>query len=438
MSSPVSSNATSTASSEAHQLVDHFFRHEAGRLTATLARAFGMRRLELVEDVVQAAFVRALASWSKRGVPADPAGWLFRVAQNCAIDAIRRERKFDQARAEFAIDAGEGHSTLAASLDDALNDDRLRMLFLCCHPALPAESQVAFALKMVGGFGVREIARALLTTEGNIRKRVARARAQLRCEKLDLPNPAVTSERLAAVHAVIYLIFNEGYNSNHGDKLVRQELCEEAVRLGQLLAANATVATPTTYALLALMAFHAARLEARTTAAACGEVVLLEQQDRLQWDSKLIAAGFRWFAASAEGDQLSTYHLEAGIAAEHCLAPKFERTNWPRIVEMYDRLQELRPSAIQALNRAIALAYARGPQAGLDALERVEPRLIPASYYLWDATKGELHRRLGNREAARRHLIRALELTPSSQERALLESRIASLHDVNLPAELRP
>lgn len=431
MNSPASHDSRpATGAAETNRLVEHFFRHQSGRLTATLTRALGVRRLELVEDVVQLAFAQALSSWSRRGVPTDPGGWLFRVAKNLALDAIRRDRLFDRARTKVAADIVGNDDWLAGvDAENDFVDDQLRLLVLTCDPALPSESQVAFALKMVGGFSAAEIARALLTTEVNVQKRIVRAKERLREVGIaELDQPALRM-RLPMVLNVVYLLFNEGYNATATDRLIRMELCEEALRLGHLLAASSVGRTPATCALLALMAFHAARLEARSTAADAGRVVLLERQDRDQWNTGLIAAGLRWFSESAAGDELSTFHLEAGIAAEHCLAKRFETTNWRRIVELYDALMRLQPTVVHALNRAIAVAYADGPQAGLNALAQVEPSAIPANYYLWDATLGELHRRVGNATKARRHLQRAHELTASSQERRLLGERLAALDD---------
>lgn len=418
----------SQAATEPQKLVEHFFRHQSSRLVATLTRVLGVRRLELVEDVVQAAFAQALKSWATRGIPNDPAGWLFRVAKNLALDSIRRERLWEHSATRLASDD--------ATVDDLLTrlqqageiaDDQLRLLCLSCHPSLPAESQVAFALKLMCGFSTGEIAKALLTSEANVQKRIVRAKERLRAENLGEISLDDLRERLPIVLNVIYLLFNEGYNSASAERLIRVELCDEAIRLGGLLTEHSIGRTPATCALMALMAFHSARFDARTDDAEADRMVLLERQDRSRWHYGRINNGLQWLVESAAGDDLTTYHLEAGIAAEHCLAASFEATNWPLILHHYDLLIRLRPSVVHSLNRAIAVAYVHGPQAGLNALEQVDQSEIPANYYLWDAALGELHRRAGHNAVARRHLERASQLTASPQERELLRGRLQAM-----------
>lgn len=409
-----------------HQLVEHFFRRQSGRLVATLTRVLGARRLELVEDVVQAALLQALRSWGTRGVPDDPAAWLFRVAKNLAVDALRRERVWeDRLRSELAADERRGDPFLEqVQAADEIPDDQLRLLCLCCHPALAAESQVALALRTLGGFSTPEIARALLTSEANAQKRIVRAKERLRSEPLgDLTEPDIAA-RLPMLLSAIYLLFNEGYNSGHPDRLIRGELCAEALRLADLLAAHPVGRTPATCALIALMSFHAARFESRSEEQT---LVLLEDQDRALWDQDLIGEGVRWLAEAAEGQDVSQYHIEAAIAAEHCLAPDFASTPWPRIVAWYDRLIAERPTALNALNRAIALSYVQGPAAALAELAEIDAASAPREYPLWDAVVGELERRAGNAIEARRRLQSALENSTSRSEQALLRRRLAGI-----------
>ena len=415
---------------EAHQLAEHFFRHQAGRLVATLTRILGPRHLDLVEDVVQAAFVQALRSWATRGVPSDPAGWLFCVAKNAALDTLRRERRWTATLStKLASEFSEPDAQAADDLTridrlPELEDDALRMLCLCCHPALSLESQIAVALKMACGFSTHEIARALLSSAATIQRRISRAKESLRNESMIELDAETFRDQLPAVLHVVYLIFNEGYNSSGVESMIRQDLCEEALRLGGAITRNATGNVPRARALMALMSFQAARFDARLQAS--GDLVLLPDQDRSRWNRARIHQGVRWLAAAAEGNELSAYHLEAGIAAEHSLAQDFAATNWDRITRLYDLLVRIQPTPVHRLNRAIAIAYAHGPQSGLNALATINWSEVPATYYLFDAALGELHRRAGHFEQAEKHLRRAIALSPSPPEQRLLQARLVA------------
>lgn len=400
-----------------HTLVEHYFRHEYGRLVAQLTRAIGVARLELVEDVVQAAMLRALQSWSLRGIPDDPAGWLYRVARNAATDALRRDRRWGD------LANCEPHSALPAEPDDdTIADAQLRLLFACCHPSLPAESQIALALKTLCGFSVGEIASGLLTSSANVQKRLTRAKEQLRGMAFDPTAIDRTQlpERLESVRSVIYLLFNEGYHSSSTDTLIRQDVCAEAIRLGRLLTHDPQMGDPCSCALLALMLLHAARFEARI---AGGGQHLLAEQDRSKWDSAMLAEGFAWFARSGQGTTLSRYHLEAGIVSKHAAARSFAETNWQEILGLYDLLMQVAPSPIHALNRAVVVAQLHGPARALAELQ-VSPDQMPSGYYLWPAVLGEFHRRAGNMAQAREHLARAYQLATSPAERALILQRL--------------
>lgn len=412
---------------EPRQLVEHFFRHESARLVASLARAFGTRYLDLIEDVVQTALLRALSSWSLKGIPPDPTAWLFRVARNLAIDALRRDLRWGSLTQQADPVAVETQFLNDFPAD--LDDDLLRMIFVCCDDAIPAESQVALALKTLCGFDVCEIAHALLTTEANVARRISRAKEKLRSAAHDLASvtPELIHERLPAVHAVIYLLFNEGYSSTQTDRLIREDLCQEAIHLALLLAEHPFTRSPDASAFLALLLFHASRFEARLDGA--GSLLLLEDQDRSQWDARLIAEGFRWFAQSASGNRASRYHAEAWIAAEHCRARSFRETEWDRIVQAYDLLVTLAPSPIHELNRAIAIAERDGAEAGWTAFEAIDRARIPEQYHLWAATAGELARRRGAVADARRFFKQALQAVPTNVERRLLTERLASLGD---------
>src|SRR5436305_1519115 len=383
--------------SEPRALVEHFFRYEFGRLVAVLTRSLGVRRLELAEDVVQAALMQALQTWSRRGVPEDPAGWLYRTARNLAIDALRRESTHAQALPSLAEVDERELAPPDAHFADEIGDEPLRLLFVCCHEAVPAESRVALALRTLCGFSTAEIARALLTTDANVQKRIERAWDQLDVD-FDTPAAAQLSARLDAVLAVVYLLFSQGCHVTHGDMPIRRDLCDEARRLARMLAAHPVGDVPAVHALLALMCFHGARFDARI--ALDGAIVLLEEQDRSAWSWSDVREGMAWLARSAAGDELTRYHVEAGIAWEHCRAPTFPDTDWRPIAEGYATLDRLAPSPPHSLNRAVAEAYLHGPQAALERLAAVLPENVPAPYPGWHAVIGAPHFRLGRPSAS--------------------------------------
>lgn len=412
--------------SEPKALVEHFFRHEFGRLVALLTRWLGVRRLDLAEDVVQAALMQALQVWSRRGVPEDPAAWLYRTARNLAIDTLRRERVHARAL-PLLVDMAECEEPPPdAQFAKEIGDEQLRLLFVCCHEAVPAESRVAIALRMLCGFSTAEIARALLTTEPNVQKRIERARDRLRALDVDYDTPpaAQLRNRLDAVLAVLYLLFSQGCHATHGDTPIRRDLCDEARRLAKMLAAHPIGDAPAVYALLALMCFHSARFEARVDLD--GAIVLLEEQDRSAWNWSDVREGMHWLAMSANGDELTRYHVEAGIVWEHCRAPTFADTDWQRIAELYDTLDRIAPSPLHTLNRSVAEAYLRGPQAGLDRLAAVPSESVPARYPGWHAVIGELHFRLGQHSAAKRAWHEALRLTTARADQEFLRRRLSN------------
>jgi RNA polymerase sigma-70 factor (ECF subfamily) len=412
--------------SEPRTLVEHFFRHEFGRLVAVLTRSLGVRRLELAEDVVQAALTQALETWSRRGVPEDPAGWLYRTARNLAIDALRREQTHTKVLSHLGQNEEEEElALLEANFADEIGDEPLRLLFVCCHEEVPIESRVAIALRVLCGFSTAEIARALLTTDANIQKRIERARDRLRDLQVEFDTPAAAQlgERLDAVLAVIYLLFSQGCYVTHGDVPIRRDLCDEARRLARMLVAHPVGGVPAVHALLALMCFHVARFDARV--ALDGAIVLLEEQDRSAWNWSDVREGMEWLTKSVAGDELTRYHVEAGIAWEHCRAMSFADTDWRRIGELYDMLDRIVPSPLHTLNRAVAEAYLNGPQAGLDRLAAVPKENVPSRYPGWHAVIGELYFRLGRYTEAADAWRRALSLTTARAEREFLRRRLA-------------
>ncbi len=408
-------------------LHEHLFRHEAGRMTASLTRLFGVQNFALVEDVVQDAFCRALEIWKLRGVPPNPSAWLMTTARNRALDVIRRERTARTFAPELTR-LLETEWTAAAVVAEAFSGDvvlaeQLRMMFSCCHPDLAEPAQIALILNILCGFGAPEIAAAFLTSRAAIEKRIARGkRALAGASTLFDLSDADFAARLSAVHRALYLLFNEGYHSASTQAAVRAELCEEAMRLTALLREHPVTRTPATFALSALMALHAARLPARVDAT--GELQSLWEQDRSAWNLELIAQGRELLDRSAAGDELTAYHVEAAIAAVHAAAPTVAATDWNAIVTLYDRLMEIAPSAVVALNRAIAIAQRDGPDQGIEAIERIADRDRLDAYPFFPAALGELERRRGNVGEARHYFEQALGLARSDAERRYIERRI--------------
>ncbi len=407
------------------QLVEHFFRHEYGRLVATLSCRVGVQHIEAVEDAVQSALMTALESWTVAGLPDNPSAWLFRVAHNGLVGELRqrtrRRRILEQNATEGIATPENGPEPFLAG---EVQDDLLRMLFVCCDDAIPVESQLVLALKTLCGFDVREIALRLFTSEANVYKRLGRARNRLR--ELPPHTDELTGEqyssRLPAVHKILYLLFTEGYLSSHAETAIRRELCDEAIQLAAILAEHPVGQAPETSALLALMHLHSARLTARQDGS--GGLVLLEEQDRDLWDRRQIQVGLAWLARSADGDVFSRYHAEAGIAAEHCLAPTFHETRWDRVVECYSLLERIAPSAIHKLNRAVAVAEWQGPAAGLAVLDGFEPPTWLAGSYMWAAVLADLHRRCGNAHTASGYGNLACKSAPTAAVKELLRRRL--------------
>jgi RNA polymerase sigma-70 factor (ECF subfamily) len=416
---------TTTHSESAWPLVEHFFRHEAARLVAVLTRIFGWQHFELVEDMVQATLLDALQSWQVR-VPDNPSGWVHRIARNKILDALRREKIGQHVFERIASTWRAGENALdELFLDSEIEDSQLRMIFACCNPRLARENQLALTLRALCGFGNSEIARALLTSEEAIKKRLQRATTDLIAHHVSLEPPSADElrERLDSVHQVLYLLFNEGYSATEGETAIRADLCEEAIRLCQMLGAHPRCGTPTTHALLALMLFHAARLDARLDEH--GGVLLLEDQDRDRWDQALIGRAAMNLQQSAEGTVVSPFHLEAGIAFHHSIATSYTDTNWAAILQLYDALMRIEPSPVYLLNRAIVVAQIEGPEAGIRALDDAGKDPTIRRYHWFDATLGELHRRAGNLDRARQHLESAHEKATSSFDRDVIKRRLA-------------
>ena len=426
---------SSRPASEISRLTDHLFRHEAGKLISVLTGIFGINRLQFAEDVVQESLVRALRTWPYAGIPKNPAAWLTQTAKNLALDLIRREKLFHDKEPEIIAFMEEWASESAREsprFDHEIRDGRLRLMFACCHPILSPEDQTALALKTLCAFSPAEIAKAFLTTEAAIAKRLTRAKQKIRDEHspFEIPIAQELSRRLDTVLQTLYLLFNEGYKASSGDHLIREELCQEAIRLASLLGEHPTGNRPRTHALIALMLLNAARLPARTDSA--GNILRLKEQDRSTWDQAMIARGMFHLSRSAAGEEVSTYHLQAAIAACHCAATNYESTDWRRILSLYDQLLELDDSPIIALNRSVAVANVYGPQAGIEAVEAIQNGEQLNSYYLLYAVLGEFEKQLNHFQAAIDNFRKALELTELASEQSFLWERLRDSEERSL------
>jgi RNA polymerase sigma factor (sigma-70 family) len=411
------------------ELVEHLFRHESARMLAGLLRILGLHNVDLAEDIVQDALVRALERWRFGYVPENPAAWLMLTARNRALDVVRRERSARRFAPDLSYQL-DSEWTLVPTLDGLLldsviRDDELRMMFSCCHPRLEPEVQVALMLRMLCGFGTREIARAFLIENAAMEKRIARGKQALRetGTLYEIGSDEAIRDRLDAVLSTLYLLFNEGYHGSHPELPIREELCSEAMRLLSMLLENPAAGEPRAAALLALMCFHAARLRARVDSA--GALILLEAQERSLWDPNLIHRGVQLLERAAEGDEASEFHLEAAIAAKHCLAARYEETDWRGILGLYDVLIAIKPTTIVALNRAIAVGQVDGPEAALGVLRTI-PEGALAGYPFLAAARGEMHRRAGQHVAAADEYRKAIDQSRSPAEAELFRQRLAS------------
>ncbi len=417
-------------------IAEDLFRRESGRLVAFLTNQLGIHRLQLAEDVVQEALVRALQTWPYRGVPDNPAAWLTQTAKNLALDQLRREQRWQDRTTGIAAE----HTRWLASPQparedpDSFVDDTLRMLFACFHPQLSTEAQTALALRTLCGFSPAEIAAAFLTSEAAVSKRLVRARQRIRELALpfSVPAPAELPARLDGVLGTLYLLFNEGYKASSGNRLVREDLCHEAIRLGLLLTRHPATRQPKTHALLALMLLNAARLPARTDDT--GRLLRLRDQNRSLWNQAMIHEGLRHLALSATGDLLTPYHLEAGIAACHSTAPDDAHTNWPRVLDLYNQLLAHAPSPVIALNRTVAVARVHGPSQALHDLDQIPHRNLLDDYHLFHAVRAALLEEAGRTDEAASHYRRAESLTNLPSEREFLDRRAREC----LPANTNP
>lgn len=396
------------------------FRHEAGRMAAVLTRMLGASHLDDVDDIVQDSLIKAFEVWKIKGLPDNPSAWLYKVARNKAIDLMRQRKH------AFSLDQAQQMEGEPLPLDweKSIDDSVLRMMFACCHPAIPVESQIAFTLKTLGGLSVKEIANAFLTSEDTVAKRIYRAKEKIREEKIEIEPPPVYElpARLDSVCQVLYLLFNEGYYSSNPEQLIREDLCAEAMRLTYLLVRHPQTGLPHVKALLALMCLQASRFPAR--ADDHNQIVLLEQQNRNKWNRELMQRGLYWLEQAAVGDWLTEYHVEAAIASVHATAPDFASTNWRELLKLYETLHTIKPSPATKLNLAIVVGYAKSPQAGVDALQQLVT-LHSNRYY--HVALGDFLFQLNRLPEAKTHFIKALSLTPSEAEQQLIETKLNRL-----------
>ncbi len=413
--------------SDSPVLLEHLFRRESGRIVAWLTGLLGSTYLQLAEDAAQEAMLRATETWPFQGIPQKPEAWLFRTAHNYAISSVRRSTAFN-GKADALVVALEtaNQPTLDLDAEQSLRDDELRMVFMCCHPKLAPDAQVALSLKLVGGFSKEEIARIFFSEPATIAQRLVRAKRLIRDQKLALamPSKGRLEQRLNSVLKVIYLMFSGGYAAHSGEDLIRVDVCLEALRLGRLVASS-SMGAPRVDALVALMALQAARLPARTDAT--GDLVLLEEQDRSLWDDNLIALGFSYFDRSIAGDEISEWHVQAAIATTYASAACSAEINWASILEHYDQLMEMTNSPVVALNRAVVVMKVHGAEASLAALTPLAEDRALQKYHLLRATQGHVLAALGRLDEARAAFSAALECDCTLPEKRFLQRQLAAV-----------
>jgi RNA polymerase sigma-70 factor (ECF subfamily) len=407
---------------QVRQSIELLYRVDSGRILATLIRLLG--DFDLAEDSMHEAFAAALGLWHQTGIPANPRPWLISTARFKAIDTMRRRAHFDASQQDLVRHL-EAQATQEPQQDEGIEDDRLRLIFTCCHTSIPPEARVALTLREVCGLTTEEIARAFLLRPPTLAQRIVRAKAAIREQGIgfQMPLPQDLTERLAAVLQVIYLVFNEGYSSAAGAEMIRAELTGEAIRLGRLI--YELLPEPEVMGLLALMLLQESRRAARTSPA--GDLILLEQQDRALWDRAQIAEGIVLVEKSLTSHRFGSYTLQAAIAAVHAEADSAATTDWRQIVMLYNRLAQIQPSPVVELNRAVAIAMCEGPEAGLTLIEGLLARGEMANYHLAHSARADLCRRLGKTAEARSSYQKALTLTQQEPERRFLEERLRHL-----------
>lgn len=412
-------------SEEVRQAIGHLFRHEAGKMAAVLTRMLGTTALDDVDDIVQDTLLRAMETWKIKGMPDNPTAWLHKVARNRAIDLLRAKKKQQKILTDESLLIEVTTESETDSVDNQeIEDSMLRMMFACCHPSIPIESQIAFTLKTLGGLSVKEIAKAFLTSEETTAKRIYRAKEKIREEKIEMAPPPVFElpSRLGSILKVLYLLFNEGYYSSNPEYTIREDLCEEAMRLTFLLRKNKNTNQPPVNALLGLMCLQASRFPARFDDQR--SIILLMYQDRSKWNRDLINRGLQFLEESSDGDWLTEYHVEAAIASVHALAKTFEDTNWAELVRLYETLEQVKPGVLVTFNKAIAIGYSGSPQRAIEALLPIN-ELNQLHYY--HTALGNFYAMLNDLPNAKASFQKALLLTTSASETDLIRQKLERL-----------
>lgn len=403
-------------------------------MVSVLTKIFGTENLELAEDVVQDTLLQALQTWKLKGIPDNPSAWLFRVAKNKAIDVIRKKKHsidFDFNDPERVLLKSE--YTLISTMDilwkeEVIQDDLLQMMFACCHPDISEENQITLILKTLCGFSTAEIAKAFLTSEETVSKRLYRTKEFFRERKIrpEFPPIQELGNRMAAVLNAVYLLFNEGYNSTHTEQLIRKDLMEQAMMLLKHLTENEHTRQPDVFALMALMCFHTSRIDSRLSMD--GDIILLPLQDRTKWNRQLIQEGNDYLDRAATGNILSSYHVEAAIAYEHCIALNYQATNWSRILEYYNWLEKIAPSPVTHLNRTVAILLVEGPQVALTELRESPYKKKQEEYYLYYCLLADIFFLLKEPVKAEMNLQKAMKLTKSETEKKLIREKMKAIN----------
>ena len=412
--------------------IDHLFRQESGKMVSVLVNIFGPEHFELAEDVVQESLMKALETWKIKGIPDQPAAWLYRVSKNKAIDLIRKEkhkRNFDFSNPTQQLLSSE--YTINAAMDEywqdlQIKDDFIGMMFACCHPDISQENQVTFILKILCGFSTQEIARSFMCSNEVISKRLHRTKTFFRKHNIrpETPSNSALVSRINAVTSCIYLIFNEGYKSAKSDTLIREDLIEQAVYLGKTLLENKGTRFSSVYALMSLMHFHWARIASRVSAT--GHLIALKDQDRSLWKSDYIILGKLYLQESLKGN-LSTFHLEAGIANEHCSAKNYVDTNWKNILQHYDQLLDIQDDSVVRLNRCLVILEKDGPAFALLEINKLKDIKQLQDYFVYHVSLAEIYKRLAQNKLAIQHIHKAIYLTNNHHERTFLELELKKM-----------
>lgn len=414
-----------------NKLIERVYRENYSKILSVLLRTYGSREIDLAESAIQEAFLRAIKNWAENKIPPNPIGWIIIVAKNYLIDNLRQRKKHKEqeddslGKASFK-DSNEQEST-EFDFSESI-DDQLKLIFMCCHPSLKRRAQICLTLKIVGGFKTREISRAFLSNVEATRKLITRAKQKIKEDKIPFEFPAAGElpSRLDSVLDVIYLIFNEGYSAYEGEKLVREELCEEAIRLCYILLDEKFLnlpKIPSIKALLSLLLLQSSRLPARTDEN--GNIITLEKQDRTKWDKERIKLGVKLLHESASGDKITSFHLQAKIASYHAISPSYEQAEWDKISISYDQLVELNPSPVVLLNRAVAIFHAIGEQAAINELKNLENEPLLKNYNYFYATYADFYLRMNKKDKAKQYLEKAIDITKNIKERHYLELQLS-------------